>query len=76
MFKLKNCSYGNIYWNILFEVKYCTGYKCLTGQSFIQFLWGTTDWVHNQNVSLLDWVCRLLRKNKLFLVSKLVHPAA
>ena len=23
--------------------------KCHTGQSFIQFLWGT-DWVHNQNM--------------------------
>ena len=37
---------------------------CHTGQSFIQFLWGT-DWVHYQNICLLEWVCRLIRKYKL-----------
>ena len=35
--------------------------KCCMGQSFIQILWGT-DGVLNQNMCLLDWVCRLIRK--------------
>ena len=35
--------------------------KC---QYSIQFLW-RTDWVHNQNMCLLDWVGRLHRKYKL-----------
>ena len=37
--------------------------KCRTGQSFIQLL--RSDLVHNQNICLLAWVYRLIRKYKL-----------
>ena len=49
--------------------------KCCTGQSFIQFLCGT-DWVHNQNMSLLDWVYRQIRKNKLPFSFKAATPCS
>ena len=49
------------------------GHKCHTGQSFIQFLWGK-HWVHNQNICLLHWVCRLIRKYKLLFSFKAVTP--
>ena len=50
----------NVVWdvNVVWDTKGCKG------QYFIQFLWGT-DRVHNQNICLLDWVCRLIRKYKL-----------
>ena len=51
------------------------GAKCHMGQSFIHFLWGT-DLVHNQNMCLLDWVCRLLRKNKLPFSFKAATPCS
>ena len=47
--------------------------KCCMGQSFIQFLWGT-DLVYNQNMCLLDWVCRLIRKYKLSFSFKAATP--
>ena len=45
--------------------------KCYTRQSFIQFLW-----VHNQNMCLLDWVCRLIRKYKLPFGFKAATPCS
>ena len=47
--------------------------KCCTRQSFIQSLRGT-DCIHNQNMCLLDWVCRLIRKYKLPFSFKAVTP--
>ena len=49
--------------------------KCCTGQSFIQFLWGT-DWVQNKNMCLLDWVCRLIRNYKLLFSFKAATPCS
>ena len=49
--------------------------KCHMGQSFIKFLLGT-DWVHNQNMCLLDWVCRLIRKYKLPFSFKAATPCS
>ena len=43
MLSLKYHSYGNVYWNLFFKIKFCmghkfwTGHRCHTGQSFIQF---------------------------------------
>ena len=50
--------------NVLRDTNVVQDTKCRTGQSFIQFLWGA-DWVYNQNMCFLDWVCRLIRKYKL-----------
>ena len=77
---------SNIYWNIFFQAKCCLGHKCCMGQScckgkccmrqsFIQFLWGT-DWVHNQNMCLLDWVSTLIRKYKLSFSFKAATPCS
>ena len=49
--------------------------KCHMWQSFILFLWGT-DWVHNQNMCFLDWVCRLIRKYKLPVSFKAATPCS
>ena len=49
--------------------------KCCKGQSFIQFLLGT-DWVHNQNMCFLDWVCRLVRKYQLHFSFKAATPCS
>ena len=64
MFRFKNYSYRNIYWKYIhcFQLNAIQDTNVVyTGQFFIHFLWGT-DWVHNQNMHLLDWVCWLLRK--------------
>ena len=50
--------------NVVQDTNFVRDTKCCMGQSFIQFLWGA-DWVHSQNMCLLDWVCRLIRKYKL-----------
>ena len=49
--------------NVVWDANVVWDTKCRTGQYFIQFLWGT-DSVHNQNMCLLQWVCRLIRKYK------------
>ena len=49
--------------------------KCCMGQSFIQFLW-EADWVYNQNMCFLDWVCRLIRKYKLPFSFKTATPCS
>ena len=49
--------------------------KCRTGQYFVQFLWGT-DSVHNQNMCLLEWVCRLIRKHKSSLRFRAAAPCS
>ena len=49
--------------------------KCLTGLSFVKFLWGT-DWDHNQNMGLLDWGWRLIRKYKLPFCFKAATPCS
>ena len=61
--------------NVVWDTNVVQDAKCYTGQYFIQFLWGT-DWVHNQNMCLLDWVCRLLRKNKLPFSFKAATPCS
>ena len=61
--------------NIVWDKNVVCDTKCCTGQSFIQYSWGK-DWVHNQNMCLLDWVCRLIRKYKLPSVLKVLHFAA
>ena len=49
--------------------------KCCMGQYFIQLLWGT-DWVHDQNMCLLERVCRLIIKYKLPFNFKAATPCS
>ena len=62
-------------WNVLRDKNVVRDTKCRTGQYFIQLLWGA-DWVHNQNICLLDWVCRLIRKYKLPFSFKAATPCS
>ena len=61
--------------NIVRDTNVVQDTKCRTGQSFIPFLWGT-DCVHNQNMCLSDWVCRLIRKYKLPFSFKVATPCS
>ena len=72
MFKLKITIMG------IFTEIYSFGLNVVwdtNGQSFTQFLWGT-DWVHNQDMCLLDWMCRLIRKYKLPFSFKAAVPCS
>ena len=70
MFRLKNAGmeiFTEIYsfrLNVVRDTNVVQDTICRTGQSFIQFLWGT-DCVYYQDMCLLEWVCRLIRKYKL-----------
>ena len=81
MFKLKITIMGiftEIYsfgLNVIQDTNVVWDAKCCAGQSFIQFLWGT-DWVHNQNMCLLDWVCKLIIKYKLPFSFKAATPCS
>ena len=59
--------------NVVWDDNVAEDTKCHTGHSFTQFLWGT-DWVYNQNMCLLDWVFRPIRKYKLPFSLKAATP--
>ena len=60
--------------NVVRDTNVAQDTKC-TGQSFIQLLW-ETDGVHKQNICLLDWVCRLIRNNKLSFSFRAATPCS